>query len=628
MRRWSSPFIAVLVLFSALCLPAGCEEAAKTDIKSENAKAQEIKAQNPSGQKNSAKTTETTASDDKKDEKAPKSHTTDKTAVKTEKNTPAGKTENTLEPEIKAASQPQKQETDKKDTEIKEISFSVPAPERETSILNHRNAIKYANEKLAASAKKLTEMQWYPAFHAAPPANLMSSPNGLAYFNNKYHLFYQHNPFSTDSGRLYWGHAVSEDMVHWENYPVALAPTDNYDKDGVYPGSAIEKDGLIYLLYSGNYDRNSRKAQMVNLAMSKDGINFVKSANNPVLLNPPAIRGLDVSKELFRDPFVWKHENSYYALIGTQNIPTKDGMVLIYESNDLTNWKFKGITAIGHKGEIGYMWDAPGLVNIEGMDVLLISPQGIKPSGKNFLNKNQSGWFVGNIDYTTGKFKQTGGFGLFDRGFDFYSPQVMKNKDGRVVIIGRLGMDESSNPEKVEGWSGMMSIPREIKIVNKKVVTRPVEEMKNLRGQTISIKDKTIEGEKSFLQINGDAYELELEADLKDAKRFSLALRNSETQKTVLTYDREKSALLLNRDKSGADLSGEREASLALDNNILKLRIFVDKSSVEIFAGSGEVVMSSRIYPDKNSTGIKFISDGKTVIKNLNFYKLKSIHTK
>ena len=628
MRRWSSPFIAVLVLFSALCLPAGCEEAAKTDIKSENAKAQEIKAQNPSGQKNSAKTTETTASDDKKDEKAPKSHTTDKTAVKTEKNTPAGKTENTLEPETKSASQPQKQETDKKDTEIKEISFSVPAPERETSILNHRNAIKYANEKLAASAKKLTEMQWYPAFHAAPPANLMDSPNGLAYFNNKYHLFYQHNPFSTDSGRLYWGHAVSEDMVHWENYPVALAPTDNYDRDGVYPGSAIEKDGLIYLLYSGNYDRNSRKAQMVNLAMSKDGINFVKSANNPVLLNPPAIRGLNVSKELFRDPFVWKHENYYYALIGTQNIPTKDGMVLIYESNDLTNWKFKGITAIGHKGEIGYMWDAPGLVNIDGMDVLLISPQGIKPSGKNFLNKNQSGWFVGNIDYTTGKFKQTGGFGLFDRGFDFYSPQVMKNKDGRVVIIGKLGMDETPNPEKAEGWSGMMSIPREIKIVNKKVVTLPVEEIKNLRGQAVCIKDKTIEGEKSFLQINGDAYELELEADLKDAKRFSLALRNSETQKTVLTYDREKSALLLNRDKSGADLSGEREASLALDNNILKLRIFVDKSSVEIFAGSGEVVMSSRIYPDKNSTGIKFISDGKTVIKNLNFYKLKSIHTK
>lgn len=628
MRRWSSPFIAVLVLFSALCLPAGCEEAAKTDIKSENAKAQEIKAQNPSGQKNSSKTTETTASDDKKDEKAPKSHTTDKTAVKTEKNTPAGKTENTLELETKSASQPQKQETDKKDTEIKEISFSVPAPERETSILNHRNAIKYANEKLAASAKKLTEMQWYPAFHAAPPANLMDSPNGLAYFNNKYHLFYQHNPFSTDSGRLYWGHAVSEDMVHWENYPVALAPTDNYDRDGVYPGSAIEKDGLIYLLYSGNYDRNSRKAQMVNLAMSKDGINFVKSANNPVLLNPPAIRGLNVSKESFRDPFVWKHENSYYALIGTQNIPTKDGMVLIYESNDLTNWKFKGITAIGHKGEIGYMWDAPGLVNIDGMDVLLISPQGIKPSGKNFLNKNQSGWFVGNIDYTTGKFKQTGGFGLFDRGFDFYSPQVMKNKDGRVVIIGKLGMDETPNPEKAEGWSGMMSIPREIKIVNKKVVTLPVEEIKNLRGQAVCIKDKTIEGEKSFLQINGDAYELELEADLKDAKRFSLALRNSETQKTVLTYDREKSALLLNRDKSGADLSGEREASLALDNNILKLRIFVDKSSVEIFAGSGEVVMSSRIYPDKNSTGIKFISDGKTVIKNLNFYKLKSIHTK
>ena len=609
MKRLNASVIAAAILFSAMCLTA-----AATDVKTEaqtniqtSGKAehsQPVKTGGKPAEKSETKTATESSSkiDTKITEKADLS-TTSKQNKKTE------------------SAVIEKQE-------VKEISFAVPAPERENSILQHKNALKYANEKLAASVKNMPEKYWYPVYHAAPPANWMSSPSGFSYFNKEYHLFYQHNPFAPQYGKMYWGHMSSSDMINWKNLPVALAPTDNYDKNGVLSGTSIVKDGLLYLLYSGSHNMNGNKSQMVNLAMSKDGLNFVKSANNPVVLKPPAIRGLKISNEHFRDPFVWKHGDTFYSLIGTQNIPTKDGMVLIYKSSDLTNWKFNGITALGNKSEIGYMWESPALVRVDNMDVLAISPQGIKPNGKNFLNKHQSGWFVGNLDYNTGKFKQVGAFGVFDKGFDFYAPQFIKTEDGRVVMIGWLGMADSAIPEKAEGWSGMMSIPRELKIINKKVYTLPVEEMKKLRAQTICLKDKIIESEKSFLQINGDSYELDIVADMSEAKSLGIELRASDTQKTILSYDKEKGALVLNRDKSGKDLTGEREAPLKLSNNLLKLRIFVDKSSVEVFANDGEIVMSSRIYPDRKSTGIKFIANGKVKLQSLNFYKLKPVAEK
>ena len=194
-------------------------------------------------------------------------------------------------------------------------------------------------------------------------------------------------------------------------------------------------------------------------------------------------------------------------------------------------------------------------------------------------------------------------------------------------MIGMLGMEGSSLPEKSEGWTGMMSIPREMKIVNNRVVTTPVSEMKSLRDSGVTYKNQTLNGDRDFSNIKGDVYELNVDADLTNAKTFSIHLRASASQETVLSYDKETKVLKLNRDKSGSGLKGEREAHLSLENNnLLKLRIFVDKSSIEIFANDGQVVMSSRIYPDKSAQGIKFVSNGQVKLNNLEFYKLKSIH--
>lgn len=496
----------------------------------------------------------------------------------------------------------------------------------------HKQALQKAQTAVDTDSVKIDKTHFYPEYHLAAPANRMTNPGALSYFKGQYHIFYQHNPFPSESGNMHWGHYVSPDLIHWTEMPIALAPSENYDKDGILSGSAIADDNLLYLLYTGNVvnkkDDKTEIHQTQNLAMSKDGINFGKSANNPIINMAPHYSILNFSLKDFRNPYIWKQSDRYYALVGSQYEKTKDGAVLLFKSKDLRNWVLINITAIGSNGEMGYMWESPAFLHIGNDDVLMISPQGIKPHGKMFLNKYQSGWFIGKLDYDTGKFKQKGPFGLFDYGFDFYAPQVVKTHEGKHIIIGLLDMCDTNMPETAYGWAGMMSIPRELKIHNGKIITVPFDGLKVLRYESANYKDQKLNGTRDFSRINGSVYELIITADLTVAKSFAVKLRENSSQETVLSYDKESNILKLNRDKSSANpnhiLTGEREVSLPIENNILKLHIFVDKSSVEIFANDGQAVMSSRIYPDKNATGVKFVSDGDVKIKSLDFYKLKT----
>lgn len=495
-------------------------------------------------------------------------------------------------------------------------------------IAAHKQALKDAKNTIAAIKKEMTGSKWYPQFHFASQAGLMNHPAAIAYFKGAYHLFYE-TELNDSSGKKtnVMAHATSTDLLHWKNIEPAVASSEEYDKDGIFAGSAIVENELLHLFYTGYAEKKvnekTEKYETANLAISKDGINFGKSANNPLIKMNPNFTNIKFSEECFRDPFVWKQGDKYYALMGTQYEQTKDGAVLLFKSSDLRNWEFVNITAIGAKGEMGSNWDCPNFLHTADAEVLIINPTGIKPQGKMFLNKYLSGGFVGKLDYNTGKFKQNGPFGIFDYGFDFYAPQTVKAPDGRYIIIGWLGMPDSQLHEESEKWAGLMTLPREIKVVNGKIITKPIEELKQLRGDAVSHKDLKLNGEKDFFNIKGDTYEIEATVDLANAETFSIKLRESKIQETALTYDKASQLLKLNRDKSGHALKGEREVKVPLENNLLKLRIFVDKSSVEIFAN--DIAMTARIYPDKASAGIKFISKGEAVIKNLDFYKLKSI---
>lgn len=497
-------------------------------------------------------------------------------------------------------------------------------------IAAHQKALKDAQSSINTLKKEVTASKWYPQYHIASFAGAMNHPNALAYFNGEYHLFYEQEAKNAEKKSMpFWAHLSSKNLVNWKKQPLALAPNEDYDKDGVYAGSVVYDNGLVNLFYTAYSEKKEndkiQKTETPCLATSKDGLYFGKSANNPLIKTPPKYLETDIfPAEFFRDPYVWKQGDKYFALIGTMYEKTKDGAVLLYKSSDLRNWEFVDITAIGAKGEMGSTWDCPNFLHLTNEDLLIINPTGIKPQGKMFLNKYISGAFIGKLDYNTGKFKQKGPFALLDYGFDFYAPQAVKASDGRIIVIGWLGMPDSALHEASENWSGMMTLPRELKIVNGKLSVLPVEELKQLREEPISHSEVKFNGSKDFFNIKGDAYEIETVVDLTNSSKFEIKLRESKIQDTTIVYDKTTQMLKLNRDRSGHALKGEREVKLPLENNLLKLRIFVDRSSVEVFANG--VAMTARVYPDKASSGIKFVSAGDAVIKKLDFYRLKSVY--
>ena len=124
-------------------------------------------------------------------------------------------------------------------------------------VILHKQALQKAQTAVDLASQHVMNSKYYPSYHIAPPANLMSYPAGISYFNGEYHLFYQHNPYSLKQENLYSGHYVSNNLVHWQEMPLALAPSEAYDKNGILAGSAIVEDDLLYLLYTGNVENKN-----------------------------------------------------------------------------------------------------------------------------------------------------------------------------------------------------------------------------------------------------------------------------------------------------------------------------------------------------------------------------------
>lgn len=188
-------------------------------------------------------------------------------------------------------------------------------------------------------------------------------------FQGKYHFFYQFNPYSGFWSQMHWGHAVSDDLMHWEQLPVALAPSESYDdhpQGGCFSGSAIEKDGKLYLIYTGTANNGNGFEQTQNVAVSEDGIHFKKYEGNPVI-EPPS----GIPHDFFRDPKVWEHDGTYYLVCGAQ----RDGkaQALLYHSPDLLHWDFFNVL-FESRGEWGYMWECPDFFPLGDQWVFLCSP--------------------------------------------------------------------------------------------------------------------------------------------------------------------------------------------------------------------------------------------------------------
>jgi beta-fructofuranosidase len=491
---------------------------------------------------------------------------------------------------------------------------------------NHQEQIEKANKEIAKLKERVTNHEWNLHYHVMPQANWMNDPNGFSFFNGEYHLFYQHHPFGPKWGPMHWGHVKSKDLVNWEHLPIALAPSEEYDKDGCFSGSAIEKDGRLYLMYTGNVwidgklDEDLKQVQA--LAVSEDGIHFEKLKENPVIAEPP--EG-DVNTFHFRDPKVWKHENLYYVVLGSKT-KKNTGQALLYRSSDLIDWEFVSIMAKG-EGNFGFMWECPDLFRLDGKEVLVLSPQGMKPEGNDYHNLHQAGYVIGQLDYQTGEL-QYGPYFTLDHGFDFYAPQTMLDDKGRRILIAWMDMWESEMPTQEFGYSGAMTIPRLVTMKDDRLYTLPVPELEELREEEVHYTGVMFKGEETLEGVHGDCLELKVTMNVKAASTFGLKLRVDEAagQETILFFDKKEGTVTLDRNKSGKGPAGVRKTEVTMEENV-RLRIFIDKSSIEVFINEGEKVLSARIFPTKEAKGITFFADQTVELKDLHKWKLKrSIH--
>lgn len=448
-------------------------------------------------------------------------------------------------------------------------------------------SIANAEHEIQAKCNTLN-LRWYPRYHLAARAGWMNDPNGLVWFDGWYHAFYQHHPYSNQWGPMHWGHARSKDLVHWEHLPVAIAPEGPEDRDGCFSGSAVVNGDILALIYTGHKyhgetTNEDELFQVQCLATSRDGIHFERQGI--IVDTPPGVHH-------FRDPKVWREGDYWYLVVGARMGDT--GEVRLYCSEDLYQWHEEGVLDKAESG-MGFMWECPDLFTLDDKRVLMFSPQGLAAAG--FRNRNlfQSGYIIG--DWQPGlPFIRTSEFAEMDYGHDFYAPQSFLTPDGRRIVIGWLDMWESPLPEQQDGWAGMLSLPRELSLSDdNRLQMCPVKEMESLRQNWFSWPARELENEQISVLDEAESVEVILnwKGALSTAEQYGISLG-----KGLRVYmDIQMQRLVLERYYPQYALCGVRSVTINPDND-LSLRLYIDRSSVEVFINNGEACLSSRIYPD------------------------------
>ncbi|MFC6997207.1 glycoside hydrolase family 32 protein [Rufibacter roseus] len=483
--------------------------------------------------------------------------------------------------------------------------------------------------------------QWRPSYHFSAPTNWINDPNGLIYVNGVYHLYFQHNPFENKWGHMSWGHATSKDLIHWQNLPVAIPEVINGDTTTwIFSGSMVrdkdntsgfcEDDNCLVAVYTADQPNQKKESQFI--AYSNDGgLSFTNYKGNPVI---------DLNRHDFRDPNVFWHESTQKWVMAVA-LPASF-KVRFYSSSDLKDWQM--LSDFGPEGYATHVWECPFLVQlpVDGNKnkkkwVLFVSSGG--PTGSPFMQ-----YYIGDFDGKEFKNDNPSNKLLtLDHGDSFYAAIPWNDvPNQKSTYIGwMVPQDQQTYP-----WRGNMSIPRDLSLKTTKDGVRVYQEpasiisattLKTFPKKTKFSGIKTLNNgevvinEESTFRNNSNWIEAEIDLGSADIVGFKIAQQKGEqgqvVQETVVGYDLDKGQLYVDRSKSGSGKIAENKviqtASLQPVNGKIKLQILVDNSTLEVFANNGEVVISTLIFPDKESNAIAVFANGGTAkVKKLTLYNL------
>ncbi len=454
-----------------------------------------------------------------------------------------------------------------------------------------------------------------PRFHFVCPEagdNMPFDPNGMIYWNGRYHLFYI---FQTTSPHIHhWGHASSIDLVHWTHHPTALGFTPEDPDQGMFSGNAfVNLNGRPTILYHGVGSGNC-----LAVAEDDDLIHWRKLESNP-LVPIPGEGEPDFGKYESWDPHGWVEGDAYYGIFG-------GARPALFRGTELDQWDYVGdfIQADREWGEPGEDVSCPDFFPIGDTHMLL----GIS-------HRRGARYFLGEWDGE--HFTPEHHARMNWPGGGFFAPETLLDDQGRRVLLAWV-MDPRDPGTRIEaGWSGVMSLPRILSLDGEgEVHIEPAEELERLRHRPVEIEPFEIAADatQSLSQINGDTLELQVEFSPDSRGDCGVVVRASPDgeEQTIVEYDREAGVLRI--DFSGSTLDptihyrswcifrpddtadAERrvtvqEAPLELDlDEPLKLRIFLDHSMLEVFA-NGRQCITQRIFPMRpDSQGVAVFSRG------------------
>lgn len=411
--------------------------------------------------------------------------------------------------------------------------------------------------------------------HFKAPDCWINDPNGFIWFKGQYHLFYQCFPYSTEWGRMHWGHAVSKDLVNWEEKGIALFPSKTDDRSGCFSGSAVEHDEKMYLYYTGvnyieenpeniNHCLNDNFISAQLMITSGDGMKFDNISDKKTIISPIENKNIG-DKTHTRDPKVWHGKDAWYMVLGST--VDNNGRLLFYKSDDLQNWEYISYT---EKENFGWMWECPDYFEIDGQGVTIFSPMGFLNDGKEY--DSAAICMLSSFDENTGEMQMYDTYQFFDYGLDLYAPQTTTDKDRNRIVIAWARMPETVNGK----WNGMMCIPRIIEIENNHIYFRPHPNVKNSFTKKISSPSEA--GNCGYM----------MKTSLKNGESINIGGYIISRKNDKIITDR--SAVFT---KNG---NFRLKAETSVVNDGYELEIYADKNLIEVFVNNGEYVISNVVY--------------------------------
>lgn len=480
--------------------------------------------------------------------------------------------------------------------------------------------------------------RYRPQYHFSPAINWMNDPNGLVYYDGEYHLFYQYNPYGIQWGHMSWGHAVGTDLVHWTHLPVAI-PEEN----GVmaFSGSAVvdhsntsgfgsAEDPPMVAIYTGH--RSGNQSQYIAYSTDR-GRTWTPYADNPVL---------DVEMQDFRDPNVfWYEPDRRWVMVVA--LPTQH-KVRFYASRDLKSWT--PLSEFGPAGETEGVWECPDLYELpvdgDSSNTRWVLEVDLNPGSVAGGSGGQ--YFVGTFDgtrFTRTEEATSESVNWVDYGKDFYAPIDWANipaSDGRHLWVGWMNNWQYTGGLPTYPWRSAQSIPRSLALRSTpeglRMMQQPAEELQILRDIHNRVADVEItDGAHSLggRGISGRAMEIVAEFDVGTADKVGLKVRMGGGEETLIAYDVAAEEVFVDRSQSGAvafhpDFAGRHDGPLPNRNGRVKLHIFVDWSSVEVFANDGYTVITDRIFPKPESQDVALYAEGGTArLIYMDIWNLQSI---